>query len=202
MASNKKSPSAAGPTDAPPTDLLRTFLQGFEEVTDAYGRSIQARVAEGPTRALAEHFTQVLATQANRLTAYVLQSYDDAGPAKRSEVDQLLTRQAAVELTRGVASIASAATSAPALKGIGDIIQLIKKIIKFILKLFGNVPPWLNDLLELIDEIVGSLGGLFGFRLQRDINQTEIDYLKSMYHLAKLNAIEQGGSAFDENDDQ
>lgn len=196
MATNRKAPAALEGGGNGRSEVLTAFLANFEQITDAYGRSIQARVSDAGTKALAEHFTNVLNTQANRLSAFVMQTYDAASPTTRAEAEQLLVRQGAVELTRGVSELAAAATSAPALKGISDIIGIIKKIIKFIIKHFiKNPPPWLNDLIELIDEIVAALAGLFGFRLQRDINQTEVDYLRSMYHLARLNAVEQGAGA-------
>jgi hypothetical protein len=196
--SKTQKPSGTQPNDR----LIQKFLSGFEELTNVCGLSVQRTVSDADTRALAEHFTSVLNKQVAQLSAFVLQSYEQASPTKRSEVDQLVERYAAVELVSGTAAIADNTTSLRGFKGLSDIILLIKKIIRFILNLIfkGQIPGWINDLIDLIDEIIGTLLGLFNFRLQREINQTEIDFLKAMFHLKRLNAVEQSSTAFDEND--
>jgi len=193
MAQDRKQPPSESSVSTGGEPPIHTFLNGFQQLTDAFGRSIQVRLADAATRAIAEHLTTVVNAQANRLASLVLHTYDQATASKRAEVDQFLVQQAAVELARGAAAIAQNAASAPALKGISDIIEIIKKIIKFIFDNFFDKPPWLDGLLELIDEIIAALAGLFSFRLQRDINQTEIDYLRAMYHLRRLNLLEESG---------
>lgn len=105
--------------------------------------------------------------------------------------EELLTVTSGVALTQEVKSLAGNLGSNIAKIGLVGIIQMIKKIIKWLIKhIFPNLPPWINELIDLIDEILNEFFGIGSPKLANVLSQKEQNYLSELTKLAILNREE------------
>ncbi len=114
--------------------------------------------------------------------------------------EELLTVTSGVELTQEVKALTANLGSSIAKIGLVGIIQMIKKIIKWLIKhIFPNLPSWINELIDLIDEILNEFFGIGSPKLASVLSQKEQNYLSELTKLAILNREER--YLFESSDD-
>jgi hypothetical protein len=174
---------------------LPGFLTDFERLIDAYATTVKGVVPEADSAAVIDSLSVVAKSQARSLAKFVSDSYGQTSPAVRSEVDAFFERLGGGELMREGLAVAPRVTSVPALLGLSQIIELIKKIIFFILGLIfpNGIPPWIIKLIEIIDEIINAILGQRSQKAQHEANQNSIDFLHSMRLLRQFELLENGG---------
>jgi hypothetical protein len=122
--------------------------------------------------------------QLAKITQHVRSSYQSANVELRRDVDHFMQTQSATTLARN----GQAALKKVAAKGLfGDgifgwvetIMHEIKKLIAWLSKMF-HWPDWITSLLELLDEIIHEVLGLFGGILGRSRSKimTELSSLE------------------------
>lgn len=85
--------------------------------------------------------------------------------------------------------------------GIDGIVKEIKKIITKLLEIFHiNLPGWVNDIVNLIDEILKDILGLGSSKVRTALSIEEQNYLKELTELAKLKKATRDLSIEDEED--
>ncbi|MCY1033656.1 hypothetical protein OV207_19555 [Corallococcus sp. BB11-1] len=109
--------------------------------------------------------------QLGKLVQYTRAQYDRANVELRRDVDEFMQMQAATTLARS-GQVAFKKVAAKGLFGDGifswieSISHEIKKIINWLRDMF-NWPSWISTLLELLDQILKTILGLFGGILGR-----------------------------------
>ncbi len=125
-----------------------------------------------------------------------ISSLIEAGAGKMSkemsrEAEELLRVTSGVELTRQVKALCSNVKTNVMKIGLAGLIQMIKKIIKWLVThIFQNLPDWLNSLLDLIDEILHEIFGIGSPKLANILAIKEQNYLAQLTKLAILNREE------------
>jgi hypothetical protein len=200
MPDNPKNPV----TTQPDASALEAFLTDFEAIVEGFGNNVKALTAEVDQKSIAATLTGVAKTQVQNLAKEVMTAFHGASPGVQTQVQASLKRQAGSELARGTLAVLPNVTSITGLLSIGGIIRLIKKIIYFILNLiFGNnIPSWVSQLLELIDELIGAIFGIKSPSAEQQINQQELMFLETMRSLKRLQIVEQAAAAGEESPDR
>lgn len=186
-----KSPKQREPTSS----KLLSFLADFERLIDIYGTTVKGVVPESDSVAVIDSLSIVAKSQVRNLAQFVSDSYGQTSPALRAEVDDFFERLGGEELMRQGLAVAPRVASVQALIGLSQIIELIKKIIWFILGLIfpHGIPPWIIKLIEIIDEIINAILGQRSQKAQHDANQNHIDFLQTMRLLRQFELLENGG---------
>jgi hypothetical protein len=196
MAESKGSTKQREPTSS----KLLSFLADFERLIDIYGTTVKGVVPESDSVAVIESLSVVAKTQVRNLAQFVSDTYGQSAPALRSEADAFFQRLGGEELMREGLAVAPKVASVQALIGISQIIELIKKIIWYILGVLfpKGIPPWIIELIEIIDEIVNAILGQRSQKAQHDANQNHIDFLRTMRILRQFDLengdFEEGGN--------
>ena len=183
----------------PTSPKVLNFLADFERLVDVYGATIKSVVPESDSVAVVDTLSGVAKTQVRGLATFTSDSYRQSSSALRKEADVFFERMGGEELMRGALAITPKVSSVQALLGISKIIELIKKIIYFILGLLfpHGVPKWIINIIEILDEIIDALLGQRSQKAQHEANQNSIDFLQAMRALRQLELINNGATPED-----
>lgn len=145
-------------------------------------------------------YSAVLKNQFQTLSSLILERGAKLSKEAAREAEELLNVTSGVELTNQVKALSLNVGSSIAKIGLAGIIQMIKKIIKWLIKfIFKKLPSWLNDLIDLIDEILNEIFGIGSPKLANALSQKEQNYLSELTKLAILNREEK--YLFEDSDD-
>ncbi len=104
-----------------------------------------------------------------------------------AEMEQLLISSAALDVTQSLKLGLPSIGSLFGKLGLQEIIFAIKKIIR---ALFGKkLPPWLDTVLNIIDEIINMLFGGNSAKTKNILSMAEQNFIKEITLVAKLNQI-------------
>lgn len=114
--------------------------------------------------------------------------------------EELLMVTSGVDLTKEVKAVTANLNSNIAKIGLVGIIQMIKKIIKWLIQhIFKKLPRWINSLIDLIDEILNEFFGIGNPTLANILSQKEQNYSSELAKLAVLDREER--YLFENSDD-
>ncbi len=167
-------------------------------------RQIPEDILEGALNAMDDEdgkeiikaYSEAFKNQFSTLSSIILEGAGRMSKEAAREAEELLRVTAGVELTTQVKALCSNVKSNVAKIGLSGLLQMIKKIIKW---LFKNPPVWLNKLLDLIDEILHEIFGIGSSKLANILSQKEQNYLSQLTHLAILDREER--YLFDDSED-
>jgi hypothetical protein len=165
-------------------DALEEFLAESEAFLASTLDTIMKSIGDADDAPLIEAHAGAAREQLGKLTQHVRLHYGRANVELRRDVDEFMQTQSATTLARG----GQAAFKKVAGKGLfGDgifswietIMQEIKKIIEWLSEMF-NWPSWITKLIQLLDQIIKALLGLFGGILGRSRSKimTELSSLE------------------------
>ena len=162
----------------------------------------------GNQRLVVESTGQSFVSQTRKLTDYVRRIAAPLTPAQRRVLDEFLRVQdgdaianRAVEVsTKVLANPGGGAVTLGFFSWLQENLQTLKKIIRAIIHLLGEIfdftpPTWINDLINILDEIfnfvLSLLGGALGLRMSQiadELSKREVSFLKEMTQLAAWHA--------------
>lgn len=184
-------------------DLLRRFLESVRQSTATISNQILGVSPSGPQQLIIAAAAESFAANTELLVQYVETRVATLSPIQRADVDQFLKYSDAVNIANRGAQVTSQVLSAVGQDPGGQIPlgfldwlqhnrQLIKKIIQRILHLLAiTLPPFILELVEILDELVDLLislfGGLFGLRISQiadDLSAATIRFINQRTQLA------------------
>lgn len=149
---------------------------------------------------LIDAYSSVLKNQFSEISNLLIEKSEKMSSETSREAEELLKITSGVDLTTKVKPIAKNLGSSISKIGLAGIVQMIKKIIKWLIEfIFKKIPKWLNKLIDLIDEILNELFGIGSPKLANALSQKEQNYLSELTHLAILNREER--YLFEDGDD-
>jgi hypothetical protein len=152
-------------------DALSSFLAESEAFLGAVLETIANAVGDDDDAPLIVSHSGAAQEQLGKLTQHVRTNYARANVELRRQVDEFMQTQAVTTLARN----GQAAFRQQAVKGIfGDgtfswietVLQEIKKVIEWLSNMF-QWPDWITKLIQVLDQIMKAVIGLFGGILGR-----------------------------------
>lgn len=180
-------------------ELLNQFAQRLLELPNALIEGILAATDNEDEKAIIRAYATALNVQFNEISQLLIESGERAPLQSQAEVERFIRVSAALDLVEGAKAIAGNIASTAGRIGLFGIFQEIKKIIKFILELL-NLPPWLNDLILLLDQIVKNMLGLGSRSMAETLSRMEQNFLAELSELATLKREE--SYLFDQTDEE
>ncbi|HYC99032.1 hypothetical protein [Brevundimonas sp.] len=195
-----KTPDAGGDAFSEFLKEAETFVASMlEDIAKAVGANDDAPLIASHGVALREQMARLVEATRGR--------YAGGNAASRRMADDFMKAQAGTTLARNARTTFRAGV-AKGLFGDGIFAWLesnleeIKKIILAIWDLFGDVPEWVNTLVQLIDEILKMILGLFGGILGRnrskimsDLSEQEVQFWNEIAARKRYVLAAAGGAA-------
>jgi hypothetical protein len=105
-------------------------------------------------------------------------------------------------LLRGAIQAASTPLSAEKVLGLDGIIHEIKKILGKLLNIiWPNKPTWFDEFFVLLDEILNLLASLLFPKLKTALHKSEVQFLREIYELRKLEQLQQRADTNGDDED-
>lgn len=164
-------PDPKSPDSRP--DALAAFLKEAEGFVTTTVDGITKAVGKDDDAPLIASHGAALTEQMGKLVQLTRERYEGANAESRRLVDDFMNAQSVTTLARNAQSTLRASV-AKGIFGDGFFSWLesnqaeIKKIFEMIFSLFGAVPAWLTKILQIIDQLLKLLSGLFGGILGRN----------------------------------
>lgn len=189
--------------NSPQEPTLEGVVTSFEDYLDEVTQAICQASPDGEARILAENTSSTLLSQMKKVHGYILESHEKLSSTQKDTFqtflrvqDGLVMAQQGIETAKKV--FKAGGFGKRFLKWLSKWFEEIKKIIQaivdFICQIFGwTSPPWLPDLLVLLDEIINLLLSIFGESLgldaralEKELSAMEVDYLNELAALQRL----------------
>ncbi len=172
------------------------FADTVIETLNRSGRSDDAEVAAG--------LRDSLKAQASGLTQGVAVLMRSASKEERETVNARAVDSGGVALVEAAKRFTAGSQTARI--GIVDMIEPIKKIIRLILEAFGiDLPKWMQALLDILNNVIGGLGGLLGLKEAQRATQARTlmyGHLRDIYRTDAAQRLSQrAGQGLDGDDD-
>jgi hypothetical protein len=166
---------------------LTQFLKSLTDFSVKIEKGMLAQSDDEDATNVITAYSSVFRAQLTELCAYVQQRASKASRQANSEVATVLKLTSGNLLVQRGLDISQDLGSQTAKISISGIFELIKKILKAILDIFGiTLPKWLDKLLELLDEILNFLLSAGLPRLANILSRQHQDYLSEQTQLARL----------------
>jgi hypothetical protein len=191
------------PQNQNPLAELNKFLTGFVELTAQIPNGILAQSTDPDEKELVAAYAAPLNQQVGQLTDYIRQKASTTSKQGLEELGAILRMMAGNTLVENGMRVARNLTSQKAKIALSDIINLIKKILTQLIKIFGiTLPSWFWPLFELIDEIINFLISLGLIRLASTLSRRHQDYMSELTHLMRLQRESALANNSGEDDDE
>lgn len=188
MPTNPRGKKKAESSSPKPLDeSLQRFLESFEQLPVQMATAMLEQITDEDERQVAESLSSTLSAQVRELCTFVRENAVMLSAQGKVEVSRIMRISAGSSLVRSGQTLASNLTAPSHRIGLSGIFELIKKIIKALLDIFGiSLPRWLDKLLDLIDEIVNQLLSIGSPQLGHTLSLKHQDYLGEMVQLERL----------------
>jgi hypothetical protein len=191
---------------------LDDFLNAAESFVKNTSAAMIKAAGDHEDGLLIEGTSRMVIAQFAAVCGDVRATYASTNPAARRDADKLLSIQQGALLARIGEETAKAALAKGPGGGffawVSQHLEELKKLIKFIVKaLHGGIePPWIDEILRLIDElwdlISSLLGGVFGLNRREigdEISARAVNTMNELAALARLQNV-RPAPAFDNGD--
>jgi len=181
---------------------LDEFSEAFEKFIIDLGEKALASASDQDEKAIIKAFHPSLVEQVKQLNSYTKSAYATASKNQKSEAEKVLKMSSAIPLAKSAQGLLGSIGSALGKLGISKILKELKKIKDMIFEALGiSLPPWLDTLLLLIDEIADSIFGAGSAKIAAALSVQEQNYLAELTQLSKLKHAKQYRYAdFDDDD--
>jgi len=180
--------------------LLSEFLQSIEKIPTQIIDALLRVTEDEDERNVINSFAPAFTNQFNELSLFASEKSRVATKQGLFQAEEFLKISSGNMLTENLKIALPSIGSIIGKMGIAGIIQEIKKILKKLLELFSiKLPPWLDALIVLIDEILNHLLGGESIKLRNTLHQMEVNFQTELTQLAKLEKA--GFSKFQNDDD-
>lgn len=171
--------------------LLDEFIEGLIVLPDVIVKNAQ-RIAKANEDQdewqLIDGFSIPLKETMTQTANLIKQAQSSATASELDAADTMLRTMGSSALVQQSQKMALNIGSFVGKLGMAQIVQLIKKLIDWVLDLLGWRPPWLKKLIDLIDEILNALLGGGNARYTHALSVREQDYLNELTALANYEA--------------
>jgi len=192
------------PAPPPPPkkeSLLQEFFNEFEDFVKSFVSAAVKTAEDEDERGLINTFGPTSISQIGELKSFVLQRAERASSAQRNEAEVALRMSSGIQLAKNAKGLLGNIRSFIGSLGIGKIFEELKKIVRLIIKAFGwTIPPWLDTLFVIIDEIVEAILGAKSQKLATALSRQAQNYLAEITHLERLIAVSADGFEDDADD--
>lgn len=196
----------------PQAEMLQRFIDGSMSFVTNVSRSMIEASGKDPDSELIAANTEIVITTMRNLLTSVRTAFDGANALAKRSVEQAL-EVAGVELLPSTGERAAVSTLKKGIFGggffswISKHLAEIKKIIRMIVQLIhGSVPPWVDRILDLIDQLWNMiselLGGIFGFKraeIARDLSMGEVNFFNELAAVENLQTATARGRKLDDD---
>ena len=174
-------------TSSEPNSLLHEFLDIFERLpSDIINASLKASNDED-SKAVTNAFAPSFTEQFKQLSLHLREISQGASKQQHAEAEKFLRMSSGINLANNLKLSLPSIGSIIGKLGIDGIIKEIKKIITKLLELFHiNLPDWVHDIVNLIDEILADILGEGSIKTKTALSHAEQNYLAELTQLAKL----------------
>lgn len=172
--------------------LLNEFLQRFEKIPTQIVDSLLKVTEDEDEKNVINSFAPTFKNQFQELSRFVSEKTGVATRQGIAEAETFLRVSSGTALADNLGLALPSIGSIVGKLGIAGMVQEIKKIIKKLLELFGiRLPPWIDGIVNLIDEILNHLLGGESTKTRNALSQMEQNYLAELTQLAKLERASQ-----------
>lgn len=181
------------PTDTKKSEVnLNVFLTNFLDLTKKTTEHALKFADDKDEQSVIKAFTPTLINEINELNNYIKEAFGKSSLQQKAEVEEVIKISSGITLSENAKSIFPSLGSIIGKLGLSRIVKEIKKIIRMILDALGiNLPPWLDAILNIIDEIFDAIFGAGSSKIATILSIQEQNYLAELTQLAKLQEANQ-----------
>lgn len=189
-------------TGATPENLLDPFLGLLERFIETYTDNVRRTVGDQDAGEIVDAISEALRHQVRELGTFMREGVPRMSAQSTREMNQVLRMQGGDILLRGAIRAASTPLSAEKILGLDGIIHEVKKILRELLGIiWPNKPKWFEPFWVLLDEIINLLGSLLFPNLKTALHKSEVQFLRELYELGRLEQLQQRANAKVDDDD-
>lgn len=171
--------------------LLSQFAENLAKIPDHIIEGALNAMEDEDGKLVIRAYSRAFKNQFESLSQIMLEQEKKLTKENFRKVEELISVTAGLDLLSEIGPLTKNLGTNTAKIGLVGIIQMIKKIVKWILaNIIKNLPIWMNDLLDLIDEILNEFFGIASPKLADILSQKEQNYLSELTKLAILNREE------------
>ncbi len=171
--------------------MIELFADSLKQLPDEIIDGLLKATEDEDGKIAINSYAVVLKKQFTTISALLLENAGSMSKEKSRNAEELLKVTCGIELTQQVKVFSSNLGSNTSKISLAGLVQMIKKIIKWLVEfIFKKLPSWLNKLIDLIDEILNEVFGIGSPKLANVLSQKEQNYLSELTHLAILNREE------------
>jgi hypothetical protein len=181
--------------------LILQFAENLKEIPNDLINGILASMEDEDGKKIVAAYSATLMNQFHAISKVIQEAEPGLSRETKRQTEELLKITSGVQLTNEVKNLCDRVNT-PVMKiGLAGIIQMVKKIIKWVVENILKTPPkWLNKLIDLIDEIINEVLGIGSPKLATVLSIKEQNYLSELTRLAILNREER--YLFNETDEE
>jgi len=185
-----------------PENLLDPFLGLLERFIETYTDNVRRTLGDQDASEIADTLSQALRHQVRELGSFMREGLPRMHAQSTREMNQVLRMQGGDILLRGAIQAASTPLSAEKVLGLDGIIHEIKKILGKLLNIiWPNKPTWFDEFFVLLDEILNLLASLLFPKLKTALHKSEVQFLREIYELRKLEQLQQRADTNGDDED-
>jgi hypothetical protein len=178
-------------TDTPRSTNFPEFLSGFVTFTDAYVANAMRVVDDPEIAKLIRVLGATLLEGTRQLRVELLELYSGYDSADQALVERQIIRLGGTVLMREGNAIVGQMNARLSTAMLGIIQHIAKKILEFVLEIFGSViPGWLRRLLLLIDELIQDIARFLSGEAVKLLQEAEENMLRVFILRKELEAAE------------
>ncbi len=170
--------------------LIIQFAENLKQIPNDIIDGILQSMEDEDAKAIINGYSMALKNQFSTLASMLIENAQKMSKETARRGEDLLKSTSGLELTNQIKDLCSHPKSSVTKIGLAGLIHMIKKIIKWLFHYVFKPPAWLNDLLDLIDEIINEILGIGSPKLADILSQKEQNYLSELTRLAVLNREE------------
>jgi len=170
---------------------VRVFAENLPQIPDEIINGLLKVTKDEDGRVIINAYAVVLQKQFAAVSCLILENADSMSKEKSRVAEELLQVTCGADLLDQVKVLSENLGSGTSKIGLAGLIQMIKKVIKWLIKnVFKKIPLWLNEFIDLLDEILHELFGIGSPKLANILARKEQNYLAQLTKLAVLNREE------------
>jgi hypothetical protein len=176
---------------------LREFLNGFRELMERYYDNAAKFLSEdgqGESARMIPVYKNATSEAITRMSEELFNTYNGLSSDEKQPFDRLFRMSGGPSLVQNGLRVLreQPASSASGLGSYGEIVEIIKKIIKLLVEIFSptGVPPWLEKILVIIDNILRIVLNIYAPGAALALHRFEINEYERRLAARRLELLE------------
>ncbi len=193
------------PTPNAPTSRIDDFIDGLRDLPKAIvkgaHKAAQQRGDDDAVK-MVEVYGPLLIDTMARTADLLAEGKRRADKVMIEDAERMFTTMASDTLMRQAGEMAASQGSFGRALGTAQIVQLVKKLINWLIQTFDFGFGWIMKLIDFIDEVLNAMLGGGNSRATHELSLREQDYLNELTALANLEAATFQRNSFDDGDEE